>query len=196
MIHTVAMSYEGVFLTCADVTQFCRLWASVRETCWVLHVKDVHSLILREQQHSQFLHVKLQLCSHPALVGAFASLLSIISTYSIRIKWFYHCWCSKKKKKVRIGIASFTTSYLALFFQRTESWACHRLCGRRFNRKFPRPTAVQYGGGSLGTTSKFCQALLGAADIFTYVLSTPKKIFFERVLSTERICATNEILRL
>ena len=82
----------------------------------------MHSLILREQQHSQFLHVKLQLCRHPALVGAFASLLSIISTYSIRIKYdFITVGVQKKKKKLRIGIASFTTSYLALFFQRKES---------------------------------------------------------------------------
>lgn len=62
----------------------------------------MHSLILREQQHSQFLHVKLQLCSHPALVGAFASLLSIISTYSIRIKYdFITVGVQKKKEKIK-----------------------------------------------------------------------------------------------
>lgn len=62
----------------------------------------MHSLILREQQHSQFLHVKLQLCRHPALVGAFASLLSIISTYSIRIKYdFITVGVQKKKEKIK-----------------------------------------------------------------------------------------------
>ena len=59
----------------------------------------MHSLILREQQHSQFLLVKLQLCSHPALVGAFASLLSIISTYSIRIKYDVITVGVQKKRK-------------------------------------------------------------------------------------------------
>ena len=61
----------------------------------------MHSLILREQQHSQFLQVKLQLCSHPALVGAFASLLSIISTYSIRIKYDFIIVGVQKKKKIK-----------------------------------------------------------------------------------------------
>lgn len=61
----------------------------------------MHSLILREQQHSQFLQVKLQLCSHPALVGAFASLLSIISTYSIRVKYVFITVGVQKKEKIK-----------------------------------------------------------------------------------------------